>query len=433
MANYRKWYDIPLAPIVELEATERLVGLDTRAVETLLAIADYLAQPETWLPDPGTYELSEEQRRWVVDFADNVKDRLMTAIGCCPMRRDPATGHYLVSDDGGITFYEIPDGPWVENAPASAHSRPPARGEETADDRKCAAAANAAYVFHQTYIGVQKNLLESVVESDFERAGAIGFYLEGLAGLFGLIDLLPAVGIAVFLGLIAVANDFTENDMSDDDEERLKCILLENATDDGASVTFAWQAVWDAIDFDSPVNTLFRLLMSIMGADALNYAGGQIVVDDPACDCEAGEWCYTWDFTASASSEWSPRFSGSAEWDSGQGWGGGDSSEGMALALNTPPDMILTGWDTTTNSTETYAGYQNLYAEMGPPTEVQIWTLPGEANVPGLHVANFAPFTVTTDNWVNIQFNTYPDAPVHISRITLRGIGDNPFGTDNCE
>lgn len=333
------------------------------------------------------------------------------------------------SYDGGETWVDIPN----DGIDAIVPPLTPTPGA-TPEDKVCNAAERATIVMAEFY----RQTFGAYSAGRLNTISSIGHFIKNLSNfLLDIVKTAYAGTIADFIlySEAPYAGEFTEATMSDTQKSDLRCLLSTyGSADPSGIVTFDFGAIQTNMVSDVGFNPGYALNMLIawIGEAGLNRAGNVGTATSSDC-CEAGEWCYTWDFTSGPSSDWSQRFSGSAEWDSGQGWGGGDSSEGMALALNTPPHMTITGWDTVTNSTESYAGYQNLYLERGNGTTINIVSIPGEANVPGPHTTNFAPVEILTTNWLNIQFNTHPSAPVHISQITLRGNGENPFGGDNCE
>lgn len=329
MDRGRDWkaLTVPLAAIQAASTDERCYVLSDQAVAALLAMAAYLHWPTRW-NKPLDLPLTTEEKDFVDALAAYVESRLMDPNFCSgedvmdvrqnienpclleksfdggaswevfadlqlcmpALRRDPLTGRYQWGTED-IGFYDFPDGPWVDNAPETTYSTPLARTTGTESEQTCEAAANAAYVLRQVYTGVGNNLVDSVLETDFERASAIGFYLEGALAVLGAPLLAPAVAIAAILGLLGVTNHANANPLDDDDEERLKCILLDNATNTDGVVTFDFNAVWGAIDLDSPKNDVVRIILTSIRADALNFAGTREFVTGD-CDPCGGDCTY---------------------------------------------------------------------------------------------------------------------------------------------
>lgn len=219
------------------------------------------------------------------------------SMACCPLRINPFNGRLQQSDDGGLSWFDVEDGPWTESLYPPFSAMPAPRPEATEAEQKCAAAATAAYVLANLYQQTGNTLLNAVAETDWEYAGALGAMLQGFLMMIGAVAVQPFVAIASLLGIVGVKQQYVDNPLDADDEERLTCILLENATlEPSEAVTFDFQAVWDAIDLDSPKNGLVRFLLTMIGPDALNYAGAidaGITPDCAACGCEAGEFTTT--------------------------------------------------------------------------------------------------------------------------------------------
>lgn len=214
-------------------------------------------------------------------------------MACCPLRINPFNGRLQQSDDGGLTWFDVPDGPWTESLYPPFSAMPLPRPEATADEKKCAAAATAAYVIGNLYEQTGNTLLNAVATTDWDYAGALGSMLTGFLAVIGAVATQPYVALSVLLGIVGVKQQYVDNPLDTDDTERLTCILLDNSTVEATgAVTFSFQAVWDAVDLVSPKQTLVRFLLTMIGPDALNYAGAVdagLTPDCDACIC-ADEW-----------------------------------------------------------------------------------------------------------------------------------------------
>ena len=216
---------------------------------------------------------------------------------CVPtIRRNPFTGHYQYSPNGGIDFYNFPDGPWVDNPEEYPVLSVPPRPEDLANERICNAAMNAAAVLRQTYAAIADNLLDAVA-GDIRTAAGIGEIVTGVLSILGLLGASPAIGLGSVLGVIAVAAQFTTYPLDDDDEHTIVCDLIDVATDNGSSVTFDFNGFYFGMSLTTDKATAMRAMLTSLGGDALNYAGAITYFAGEECDCTE-TWSMEFDFTA---------------------------------------------------------------------------------------------------------------------------------------
>lgn len=212
--------------------------------------------------------------------------RLDTDCALTRIIRNPDTGAYgwEVEDVG---FYRFPDGPWGQSV-VNPIAPPPTHSAATLPH--CLAAANAAKVYVELYARVAAELLDQVA-TEFELAANLGTAISGFLMLIGAAATQPYVAIASILGLIGVRQQFINNPLDSTDENTLKCLLFNNASVNAdGSVNFDFQAVWDGMNLPSPKTDLMRLLLTLLGPDALSYAGSIDYVTSANCNDCAQDW-----------------------------------------------------------------------------------------------------------------------------------------------
>lgn len=170
--------------------------------------------------------------------------------------------------------------------------------------------------------------------------------------------------------------------------------------------------------------------------------------DCSACQCE-GEWCYTWDLTAEpgplmAQETYSDKIDDvvhSSIWVAGKGWGNGSNVAGTAFggyykAYGYPFPTVFSTFNL-------WGLYSIEYEWVGNVDQTRniAWGAP---------VGDLPPTTYTQEEWAidNPQARTdiYGEIKialpggqgagpeeVYLTKLTLRGTGNNPFGPDNCE
>lgn len=212
----------------------------------------------------------------------------------------PEGGAILRIDLNG-NFEQLIDGEWQE--PQGDYEIPPPepRTEPTSDERRCAAAANAANVLQLLYEDVTDSFSDEIgyAAAIFELSLTIGVLLAPPLGLAARSFL--AIATIIFRELFDLAGFITADTWTTEFNEKLVCLLLGNAVSEGDVVTF---------DYANVVGDLFRsadlfdwqgsdlllagqitYLLNIIGQEGLNLAGATTAVDDADCSsCLA--WCY---------------------------------------------------------------------------------------------------------------------------------------------
>lgn len=354
-------------------------------------------------------------------------------MACCQMRYNPFNGRLQQSDDG-LTWLDVADGPWTESLYPVFSAMPQPRPETTDAQKKCAAAATAAYVLRNLYAQTGNTLLNVVAATDWEYAGALGSMLGGFLLTIGAAALQPFVAIASLLGIVGVRDQYVDYPLDSADEEQMTCILLENATlESSGAVTFDFNGVYGAIDLDSPKNGLMRFLLTMIGPDALNYAGAIDAGLTPDCDT-CGEWCYRWDMT-STDGGFAPQtnpYDGQPDgfWTASVGWQGNDVMQGagdpenhLVIERSFDETNVESVIATVVSSGVAWEGYIKLYlgaSEVGSIT----WNS-----------------AATSRSWAGdvladrVEFAMYRNGHSVTARLTslqMSGHLFNPIGEDNC-
>jgi len=183
-----------------------------------------------------------------------------------------------------------------------------------------------------------------------------------------------------------------------------------------------------------------QAMLNIIGTDGLEAAAATTAVTDADCsDCDA-PWCYTWDFTL-GDGDWVIRSAyegvyGASGWESDC-----DPSGSNRLVIErtiTPPSRLISmsaefdyvqGGDEGDGDPRTwYLRYLdsegNYIASANGVTPLETGTIGAAliADVPAV---------------VKVQVNIWAsqgvcNGSVLLTDVTLRGIGVNPFGDDNC-
>jgi len=213
-------------------------------------------------------------------------------VGDCLLPDD--TPIFRLGEDGHIE--QLVGGEWVE--PTGEWTIPPteARTEPTTEERKCAAATNAAYALSLLYEDLSDSLGESLdaVEAASRLVaavvGGVGLILGLVTG--GMIALAGWAFATVYQAVEFITADLWDSEFND----KLVCILLSCAEDDSDVIHFDFDCVYRQLrsqtEVIDPTLTDIRLLgqiswlLSWIGSEGLDAAGATTAIEDPECICD---------------------------------------------------------------------------------------------------------------------------------------------------
>lgn len=263
----------------------------------ILGAAQLLAQSYNWYQwGDMTPDEAAEAFRVIVNQAP------YDTCGC----NQPSGSRVLrINNDGHIQ--QLTDGEWTEPTDDYAIPPVPPREEPTCEERRCAAAANAANVLQQLYEEVADAVAEGADEAE-ALAVMIGTAVIIIGGWLGL-ALAALVGLITggFFAFLEIAEFMTADLWTSDFTEKLKCFLYECSSCDGDVVTFDFQCVRDKMAkytdiLDPNVITNIRLfgqvdfILNVIGVDGLNAAGATTAIEIFDCG-ECAPDCISIDFT----------------------------------------------------------------------------------------------------------------------------------------
>jgi hypothetical protein len=206
------------------------------------------------------------------------------------VRINPVTYRFeQVTDDG--SGFETP----VDTLAVPAQV---GRSEPTADERKCAAATNAAYVMHLLY----DKALE-LYETEIDPASALDLWGEWSGEvIFEALGVLvshfsPLVGY-LWTTLYGIMEILTYANWSETFDDKLTCLFRAHATVSGNTVTFDFPEIMKQLWVSGYTATTDILLLGqvsyfllIIGADGLNLAGETTAKTGQCGSCDV--WTYT--------------------------------------------------------------------------------------------------------------------------------------------
>lgn len=206
---------------------------------------------------------------------------------------------------------------------------------------------------------------------------------------------------------------------------RLYCLLRGNCSVTADTIS-AWATAVEPLGDVGP-KVIAAQIRSLALADARRrayvYAKSPTAVCELCDECEDDEWCYEFDFAAD-SGGWA-RVGGTTfgVWVSGVGWQGNQSGSVFAIYIER------------NFAAATITSVEMVVNVSGGLTADADWFI----NVGGTSQSGPLAAGINTYTWTgnvsagNIKVNPNDTTQnLTITRITVRGTGDNPFGTDNC-
>jgi len=395
--------------------------------------------------------------------------------GCiCEVPLDPTFGveitvRILRRSETGHT-QELVDGEWV--TPTGDYEVPPIpeREEATAAERICLAAANAVNVLETIYEEVTDawsaaHTSEAVFSAIFDAAiSLLGLFAGPTAAGHA------AFGKTIFDTFVETVDALAADVWSASFTEELICFMREYATDTAGVVTFDWPNMRQAI-FDEFIDSAFNFdrallwsqvgyLFDILAAGGIDTAGATTAITTYDCDyCDETGWCYVFDFTGGSANGWTFVNNNAGNPFGSAAAGGimyGDLRDPAATGSAFRRIVMQRAFPSTPISLESIeVTYDYTFAGDGVASTVFIRTsvngslqqsftraqiIAGDFNT-GTNLGyqkwegNFASPTSVLLDWSARIDSSSPftyNGNVRIKTVTLRGLGTNPFGADNC-
>jgi len=364
----------------------------------------------------------------------------------CP---NPAGGKIFRVNSSGKTEEYGDAGEWQDPTGDATIPPVPEREGGTPDDQKCLAAKNAAHVLELLYENITDSFNAGLDEA--ETATALTLGLVSLIGAeFAPITFALVTFFGIVFSVLYGTLEFVGADLWDENfTQALYCMLLGCASNDAGVVTFDWDCFQAALAAQTTIVPLEftqlrlfaqieYLLLVIGGVDALNQAGATTAITDDDCSGCENVWCYHFDDDHQLG-DWVAGF-----WNHATDTSSPTYSAGVWHSGDSPPRIsyIVLSWSFLTPITITDAGIlattapqtgggQGIYINGSDPTApfaggdgALIWGYDG----------GYVPGTYTGVNSLNITLRALDlgDPAFTSGDMQFSGLGDNPFGEDNC-
>ena len=320
-------------------------------------------------------------------------------------------------------------GSWVDNPAADPRTSPAfALPAPSGVDQKCNAATGITDNFKS---GLDASLSALNATGNALAVGSVVLnILDFLAGIGVIAQLFVDFGALVLgIGTTAVNAVFTDSVYAE-----LACTLYCDSSADGTFTETQFDQVLTDIASSfgefSTVNIVLNSWLNNLGFVGLSNVGIQKAISGDCSDC-ACEWCYTWDFTLSDGGWTSPAV---ATYTPGVGWVGheydANSNTHCEIKLTFPMAGEVTSFSYT-GCKPTGSGSNNatLFELLLGGTDVYDDIIGIDEGCP---VSNEVTMDVTADTAIIALNAGTSGGATTISSVTMRGLGTNPFGTDNC-
>lgn len=429
--------------------------------------ADYLAAFGVPLEVPMTISRQDPTRRWRLEQSfDNGETWEMFAdlseLCYCEdddmqLRQNPDTPCILERKLSGDTvwtpFADLrlcqPANPKV-NPPTP---KPPESG--TVDEKRCYMASNAVEFYSQYMISMGQQI------DTFPGGATLVILFNGLGILQQLLyAIIPGSDWQAYISDAAIRAAVTENLINyplantwetalliEESLKPVRCAIYDLVDEDGVIDFAALVVVLDALVIDNDVHPLTRDVIAALGQAGLNAALSGQLVEGGDCDCEEpppyGDWCYTWDFTVDAY-DWiiNPIYGTEGRsWISGEGFVSvHNSGGGVGLNLDSYDDGFPADTNIVALKVDLAYTLSGLSYDLG-----MNWSTFASPNSSGVFDQTSGAGTGVTEYlevdgignevtrlFLSIGGPAGSGSVIAIRRVTIYGLGENPFGADNC-
>lgn len=395
-------------------------------IQVLAGALTQLLQSTTWDTDTEDDRMLAQNRAMLlmnILLGSSVSVQGITNTQTTVYRYDADSDQVQVSFDGGTTAQDAPGAD-----PRHQTTFPPNTGTSQPCD-----AAGSYVTWLENFIGTATTIIGTGSDATSLAAFMLGLLVD--LGPFGIIlDIITAVA----LGLVSLGADVINLNMTPGVYHRLQCILFENMDSSGQLSQTALATVESQVssEIGGVAADIINPILSMMGEGGINNAASTQHATGDCTDCEG--WCYQFDFTESDGGWEAVTLNGlTAAYVPGQGWWvtGGTLAPGVSniatIHLAISADNI-TSFQVFANTAGRNGTTTAFASNVGDATLGIQYS--AEADTAACDLAISEP---VTDLWARAQADapnpsTVATGSAWVSKVVLRGTGDNPFGTDNC-
>lgn len=325
-------------------------------------------------------------------------------------RYDATCDCVQVTPDDGTTWN---DAPGLDPRFGDAYRAPALTGGSAQCD---AAARMVAYLHNAVDLAIA---FDNSVRLAGELFALFSLAVPGLGVIVAIVSLIVDV-------LLAIGGSVIDEAFSSTVYDDLLCVFLANIDADGQMSDSQLSDIYDAVaaGFDSTVQAVFGTISSGLGPVGWSNAGVKGTETGDCTSC-ASPWCYTFDFTVNDGGWVQDIRDGgwSATYVPGVGWTG----VAFAMAIALPASANVQQYIIECDATSTYTKRWQSAIPGNPGVDVE--QIIGEMCGGGAPAGT--SWDIPSGQYVAMQAEDYTVSHT-VTRVTLGGAGDNPFGADNC-
>lgn len=368
-------------------------------------------------------------------------------LDLCPPMLQIIDGVINTTPDGGETWTPVETVPYD---PMYTNPPPPRERTEAPTAKQCSAALSTAIGYMQLakrlapaledvfnvpfaaaglWAGVLTNELNFFIGGDFfnDLSSNLSFQLNATSYLSALY--LSSLGSG--MSWMEYFLSQTGADEAPTTTEALKCIFACSMDEDGL---ISYSAFIDALEAGEGVPEGFVSFVETLGGGTLNAIIGAPFASVEAAECEdcvcPGDWCYYFDFAASNGgfSQDPNQVPGCGTWVSGLGWQSSWNGSVRGVYIHRVFDSsnvthVEMGWTLSEPGTSAYAASGNTFGTY--TTLVSVSATAGALEWDG--DITMIELGAAVGNAIGSNEGT-----ATITYVMMRGVGDNPFGENNC-
>lgn len=297
---------------------------------------------------------------------------------------------------------------------------------------QCLAAENIVAIYDTTVVQMQ---------AGFDAGKLAAEVVTAIAGILAIFMPVEAV-VFEFLGMVTAAFSAGSSAISDLHTSAtlniLKCALQQHGQNDGSFTAGNFGDILSYIDDhlgDGFTKSYIMFWLDTLGPVGLSRMAAAAGIDSG--DCECGDWCKRWDFTASNGGFVALTNSNGTygAWSGGSGWqphhfGPPDFSdqEGLNIGIEVNPDFDI-NYVKIVATCSSVTGDNSLSVNDGYHTGTAIASF---TFVEGEHTYEWSGNRGTSGG-LTIEAGMNGTSTIYIKELTIHGPNrPNPFGSDNC-
>lgn len=296
---------------------------------------------------------------------------------------------------------------------------------------KCVAASNAAMVL--------RALFDSIFQANFFSAvnatAAAGMMATGITMLIG-VSVTAGLLIPIAVLILGALTSTLIGRFTSTVENRVRCIVSGHLASDGtlAIPADSYNAILTEIFTESGTDIAYLGVWYLLQAVGEAGLAAALAIDAGGENDCCGTWCMEW--TGVALGAWLENFGGEGDFD-GSVWNStlyNGTFHAVFIKIPVPEGTIITSMGVGYDAAEAppLAGTLAIRPNNGTGARIYTWYNAAMPRGQDKSVTGSGTYTVAAAAAAIVEMTQTGTAGFRIERIVMRGIGQNPFGVNNC-